>query len=98
MSLKYVEIELEDLPEYTPEEFKNLSAERKHEVMMTTLMNLHKRTFLMAAGFLKYGMHTEDCTTDPDECTCGFTDIGDMAIGLMETIAPLLKPKDYKVN
>jgi len=95
--MKYVEIDLDDVPEYSAEEFSKLPSERRREVMLATLMNVQKRTFLMAASLLKYGSHLGSCT-DPDECTCGYDPLGEMAIDIMETLGPLLDAKEHKVN
>lgn len=97
MQLKYVDVNLEDLPEVSAEEFKKLPKEEQQKMMVASIMNMRKRMFLMAAATVHYGVHLESCTEE-DKCTCGFDEMLTLADDMMSRIAPQLDAQDYTVN
>lgn len=97
MGLKYVELEIEDEPEYTPEQFAALPAEERLTLVKRGFSNMKKSMFLLAFGVLKFGGHDKSCT-DPEVCTCSFTTVEDLAYETIKRLENEMAPQDVTVN
>lgn len=96
MTLKYVEFQLEDTPDVTPEEFTKMSAEAQMDLIRRTIRNAQKRTFVLAVAVVKYGRHDDTCD-DPDTCTCAFTSLQEIAMDTIDALGESMG-NDVTVN
>lgn len=94
--VKYVEFDMEAAPDITPEEFAKMSGKEQIALIRRVLHNIQGRTFALAVGVVKYGRHDDSCD-DPDECTCAFTPMQEIALETIEALGGRVG-KDVTVN
>lgn len=85
MTVKYVELKIEDIPEMTSEEFLKLPLKERAEYIKRSIEAIKHRSFALAFGIIKFGKHDESCT-DENVCTCHFTPVQELALNTIEAL------------
>lgn len=97
MTIKYVTMKLEEVPDYNSKEFGALPPQEQQRLLVASARNMHKRLFMLAMGVIQYGDHESDCNEE-GKCSCGYDGMLVLAGSVVDSVDETMFENAHTVN